>query len=320
MEGILTEEHYFPSESGFVRIHTVCWYPDPSRFPQPKAVLQIAHGMVDHVERFDALARYMANRGFVVAGNDHLGHGGSVDSPADLGYFAPRNGRDAGSYVVADMHRLTRILKKRYPSLPYFLLGHSMGSFMARRYLMQYGEELTGAVILGTGNQPPLLVGFGKLLAGLTGLVKGDRYRSRLLYKALFGGYNRRIPSPATPSDWLTTDPAIVRDYVKDPKCSYYFTVNGYIGLFDTIRYVSSKKNMHRMPPSLPVLMASGCEDPVGGYGRDVKRLFKRFCGCLWSVELRLYEGCRHELHSEKNRDEIFEDLCGWMEDVLANP
>lgn len=318
MNQITVKHRTYPSSNGQCRIHAVLWIPDVQKYPQPKAILQIAHGMIDHIERFDALAVFMAQRGILVAGNDHLGHGDSVTSQQDRGFFTEtEKGRDAGSYVVEDMHRLTRIMKKKYPSLPYFLLGHSMGSFMARRYLMQYGQELTGAVILGTGNQPKLLVAAGLLAVRLTGRFKGERYRSKRLNNMMFGSYNRRIASPRTPSDWLTTDAAIVDAYVSDPKCSFLFTVNGYKGLLNTIRYVSRPENIAEIPEKLPVLMASGTEDPVGGYGQDVKRLYDQYSRYLWDVELRLYEGCRHELHSEKNRIEIFGELYEWITEVL---
>lgn len=319
MNNIMVKHRTYPSSNGRCTIHAILWIPDVQQYPQPKAVLQIAHGMIDHIERFDALAQYMALRGILVVGNDHLGHGASVASQDDWVFFTEtEKGRDAGSYVVNDMHRLTRIIKKKYPLIPYFLLGHSMGSFMARRYLMQYGQELTGALILGTGNQPKLLVEAGLLAARLTGLLKGERYRSKMMNFLLFGSYNKRIALPRTPSDWLTTDEAIVDSYCSDPKCSYLFTVNGYKGLLNTIRYVSKRKNIVRIPQALPVLIASGTQDPVGGYGQDVKRLYEQYSQVLWDVELRLYEGCRHELHSEKKRAQIFGELYEWMTEVLV--
>ena len=148
------EEHLFKSTSGVCDIHTVLWYPDKEKYENPVGVVQIAHGMIDHIERFEGLALYLAERGFVVAGNDHLGHGDSVNDKNDWGYFA--KGNNSGLYLVKDMHKLTIIMKKRFPELPYILIGHSMGSFMTRRYLMMYGNELDAAVILGTGNSQRL--------------------------------------------------------------------------------------------------------------------------------------------------------------------
>ncbi len=320
MENNITIEHKrYPSASGKCNIHAVIWYPDAQKYAQPKAILQIAHGMIDYIERFDALARYMAGRGFLVVGNDHLGHGESVASQADLGYFAkvPRR-KDPGSFLVEDMHRLTRIMRTKYPLLPYFLLGHSMGSFMARRYIMKYGDELAGAVILGTGNQPLVKVMAGLGAANMVGLIKGERYKSVLLDRLMFGGYNRRISSPRTKSDWLTRDNRIVDAYVSDPKCSYIFSVNAYRGLLHTLLYIKKKKNIRKIPAHLPFVIASGTADPVGGYGRAIKKLYKTYGKYLDDVEMWLYVDCRHELHSEVNRNEIFGDIAKWLSRVCS--
>lgn len=317
---IVTEHKKYPSASGKCDIHAVIWYPDAEKFPQPKAVLQIAHGMIDYILRFDALARYMADRGFLVVGNDHLGHGDSVADEADWGYFTEaKKGKDPGSFVVEDMYRLTRIMKTKYPLLPYILLGHSMGSFMTRRYLMKYGDKLDGVVILGTGNQSKLRVFSGMTAAKLVGKLKGTHYKSTLLDRLMFGGYNKKISKPRTKSDWLTRDAAIVDAYLADRKCGYVFSVNGYLGLFETIRYVSRIKNIKKIPADLPMFIASGTADPVGGYGKDVKRLYHLYQKYLNDVELRLYVDCRHELHSETNREEIFEDIYQWMLNVLRD-
>lgn len=308
------ETKYFKSADGVTDIHVLVWYPDENRYQVPVGVLQISHGMIDHIERFGELAEYMTGKGFVVCGNDHLGHGDSVVSKEKWGYFADQ---DSSGIVVRDLLHLTKIMKKKYPELPYFLLGHSMGSFMARRYAMEYGEGLTGLLILGTGNQPPLMVAGGAVVTGLVGIFKGQEYRSPLLSKLMFGSYNKRITNLRTVNDWLTTDEAIVDAYNADPKCTYTFTVNGNKGVLSTIQFINKKKNIQRIPKTLPVLIASGLEDPVGNYGKDVKALYEQYTKYIDDVELRLYEGCRHELHSEKNRSEVFADLWEWMEKIM---
>ncbi len=312
------EERVFPSSSGMCNIHTVIWYPDNSIYNYPVGVIQIAHGMIDHIERFEEMAEFFAGKGFVVAGNDHLGHGDSVNGEEDYGYFA--KGSHGADYLIKDMHRLTRIMKKMYRDIPYILIGHSMGSFMARKYACIYGDELDGVIFLGTGNQPKSVVNDGLKLAHMAKLVHGDRYRSRLINKLMFGTYNKRIKDNRTDSDWLTKDTAIVDEYTADPKCSYMFTANGYIGFLNVIRFDINEKNIARTPAALPVLFASGEEDPVGDYGKAVKKVFKLYTKYVDNVELRLYEDNRHELHSETNRQEVFEDLLEWIEsDVLAH-
>lgn len=306
------ETKYFKSTDGITRIHALIWYPDEEKYQQPVGIIQISHGMVDHIERFFALAEYMAERGFVVVGNDHLGHGDSVVSQDKWGYFAKG---DASRFVVSDLHKLTRIMKKRYPELPYFLIGHSMGSFMARRYAMEYGKELTGLVLLGTGNQPYLVVLAGLALNGIVGFLKGEQYRSEFVKKIMFGSYNKRIINRRTDNDWITSDDKLVDEYNRDAKCMFTFTVNGNKGLLTTLKFIQQKKNIARIPKKLPVILAAGLEDPVGNYGKDVKKLYHLYTHYLDDVKLKLYEGCRHELHNEKNKDEVLTDLYEWIKD-----
>ncbi len=168
------KEYYIPSKDGIHRLHVVLWEPDTP----VKAVVQISHGMVEMIDRYEEFARFLNQHGYAVVGNDHLGHGLTAGNDADLGYFCPKH---MSATVVADLHRVTRAAKKRYKNKPYFLFGHSMGSFMARRYLMTYGMDLDGAVICGTGSQRWLTLAAGTLVANALRLVLGDRRRSQLL-------------------------------------------------------------------------------------------------------------------------------------------
>ena len=276
------EDKQFKSSSGICNIHAVIWYPDSDVY---------------------------TGKGFVVAGNDHLGHGDSVNSDEDLGYFA--KGNHGADFLIKDMHRLTLIMKKNYPDLPYVLIGHSMGSYMSRKYASIYGDELDGVIFLGTGNQPKAVVDSGLKLAHIAKLVRGERYRSELLNTIMFGAYNKRIKDNRTANDWLTKDTKIVDEYLSDPKCSYKFTANAYIGFLNVI----DKKNIAKTPDKLPVLFASGLEDPVGDYGKGVKKAFKMYTKYVDNVELYLYEDDRHELHSETDREDIFSDLYEWIEE-----
>ncbi|MDE5825032.1 MAG: alpha/beta hydrolase, partial [Lachnospiraceae bacterium] len=215
------KDFYIPSKDGVHRLHVVLWEPET----KGRAVVQISHGMIEMIDRYEDFALFLNQHGYAVIGNDHLGHGLTAGNDADLGYFCPKN---MSATVVADLHRVTKYAKKKYKNKPYFLLGHSMGSFMARRYLMAYGMELDGAVICGTGSQSwPVLVA-GPIVANTLRLVFGDRFRSKLLEMSAFGAYQKRIPHPRTKSDWMTRDTAIV-DFCRSNKyCNFIFTVNGY--------------------------------------------------------------------------------------------
>lgn len=288
-------------------VHAIMWTPEA----QPIGILQIAHGMVEFIDRYDDFAEYLAGRGYVVVGNDHLGHGASVGSKEDWGYFAAENGADC---VLEDMHRLTVMTKESYPDVPYFLLGHSMGSFFTRKYLCAFGGEISGAIISGTGWQPPIVLGLGKTLARVLAVFHGWHYRSALIDKMSFGGMNKPFEPAATERDWLTRDEAIVRKYLDDERNNFVFTLNGYFNLFDTISFVQKKKNLAKMPKALPVLFISGGKDPVGNAGEGVARVSSRFIRAgMQNVSTILYPEYRHEILNELGKEFVYNDIIQWI-------
>ena len=300
----------FQSSNNTNTIHGVIWEPKC----EPKAILQIAHGMTEYIERYEKFAQFMVDNKILVVGNDHIGHGKSVDSKEGWGYFAKKDG---SACVVEDMHHVTQIMKKKYPDTPYYLLGHSMGSFMVRRYIMNYGEELTGAIITGTGNQPHSMIIGGKVLVKIETLLRGEKYRSKFIEMIMFGGYNKRIKGAKTACDWLTTDKAIVKKYIGEPSCTFIFTLNGFDSLLDTILYIMKKRNVEKIPKDLPILMTSGEEDPVGNYGKDVQILFEKMKKTgIHNIDLKLYKGCRHEILNEVTRQTVYKDILEW---ILSN-
>ena len=306
-----TEHFYFASHAPGRQIHGVRWLPEG----QPRAVLQITHGMVEYIERYQDFAQWLNERGFLVTGHDHLGHGNSIRTKADYGYFADE---DANGTVLADVHRLTQLTKESYPGLPYFLLGHSMGSFYARQYLCQYGEELDGAIIMGTGCQPRMLVRAGKLLTTLVAAVKGWHHRSKLVTNVAFGGYNKRFEPVRTPKDWLTRDEAIVDAYIADERSSFIFTLNAYHAMFTGIDRLYDKNLLACIPKNLPVFFVAGEEDPVGDFGKGVRQAAQmcRDAG-VQKVDLKLYPKDRHEILNELDRQKVYEDLLRWMKELM---
>lgn len=210
------KEFYIASKDGVHRLHVVLWEPETA----VKGVVQISHGMTEMIDRYEDFALFLNRHGYAVIGNDHLGHGLTAGNDRDLGYFCPQN---MSATVVADLHRVTKYAKKKYRNIPYFLLGHSMGSFMARRYLMTYGDGLDGAVICGTGSQSSLVLIAGKIVSNVLRVILGDHYRSRLLRMNAFSAYQKRIPNPRTESDWLTRDTKIVDFCIQNKYCNFIF-------------------------------------------------------------------------------------------------
>ena len=243
------QERYI--SSGSSRLHIAVWEPSGER----KAIMQISHGMIEYIKRYSHFANYLNQAGILVIGNDHKGHGLTAEKDEDLGYF----GEEKSAAVIEDLHEVTRYAKEQYGAdVPYFLFGHSMGSFMARRYLMTYGEELTGAIICGTGYTPGAVLTAGKLCAGVISKVKGERHRSKFLQKLAFGSYNKRIADKRTANDWLTKNTEMVDAYNRDKYCTFLFTVNGYQTLFDVLGFIQKKENIEKIPKSLPVYMIAG--------------------------------------------------------------
>ena len=302
------QDSTFLSENGKTNIHVRSCIPDTP----PVGVVQIAHGIAEHVERYDGFARYLADRGWLVVANDHLGHGQSVREESELGFFAENGGWEL---AVGDMRKLYALTHSSRPELPYFLFGHSMGSFLTRTYLIRCPDGLRGAVICGTGQQSPALVAGGNFMGALEVRRKGPRFRSETLNKLAFGSYNKCFPEQRTDYDWLSRDTETVDRYIADPLCGFVPTAGLFSDMMGGIRFISSRKNIARMPKALPVFFISGDMDPVGENGKGVQRAYNAFLAAgMQDVTMKLYHDCRHELLNELNRDEVMRDVLDWLE------
>ena len=297
----------FPSSDGIHSIQVQEWRPEG----RPRAVVQIVHGVAEHVGRYDQAARFLASHGFLVCGGDHLGHGRTV-SDGQYGYFAPKGGWDL---VVRDVRRLRELEGEQYPGLPYFLLGHSMGSFLTRTYLIRWPGTVDGAILSGTGQEPAPLVAFGRAASGALCALRGPSYVSALIYQLSLGAYNRKFRPNRTTGDWLSRDPVMVDEGLRDPLCSFRPTVSMFRDMMTGLQFIGQERNVKKMDPSTPVYFFSGEQDPVGSMGKGVKKvagLFRR-AGCR-DVTVKLYPGGRHEMLHETNRQEVLADLLSWLE------
>lgn len=276
----------------------------------PRGVLQIAHGMAEHSARYAAFAKLCNEHGFIVVANDHRGHGQTGEKSGLMGYLAEKDGFER---LVDDLKAIHAWSEKKYPGLPQFLFGHSMGSFLARRYLQKYGDSIDGAILMGSGGDPGLALQVGKLIARLQ-IARNAKKPSALLDKIAFGTYNRGIKEAKTKFDWLSRDDREVQKYIADPYCGIVCSAGFFFDLFSGLEAIHDPALIHQIPKDIPILAVSGDADPVGGYGRGVAE----FVGQLkkygvTNIEMKLYPGARHELLHELNKEEVMADLLNWL-------
>ena len=276
---------------------------------QPQAGLLVVHGMAEHRRRYDPFAAYLSSRGFLVLVYDQAGHGESSPDAAHLGFFA----KTAGDRLVReDVASMLAQLTSRLESRPVFILGHSMGSLIVRDFLALDHPRVDGVILTGTSGPNPALP-VGRLVANWLYRIRGPHHRSRFLDRLLHLGYLSRIANPKTEFDWLTRDPQLVRDYVADPLCGYPFTVAALLDLMSWTDRVSRPAWAERVDPAMPILLASGDQDPVGQYSSGVQKVYDWLLAQERKVTLRLYQGARHEILNETNRQQIQSDLYDWM-------
>lgn len=308
----MKEHLFYPSKDGKTMIHAIQWTPQG----EIRAILQICHGMQEYIDRYDAFATYLTEKGFCVVGEDHLGHGKSVVSDDKLGYFAKDNGN---ACVIQDIHTLRTKISGAYKGVPYFMLGHSMGSFLVRQYIEQYGAGLSGVIIMGTGAQPGSTLSAAKALCRIISVFHGWEYRSKMVDNLACGSYNKKFEPARTAHEWLTKDTAIVDKYEADPWCTFMFTLNAYYNMFLGIESAQSEILIQNIPKSLPLFLVSGADDPVGSFGKGVEAVYEQYQKCgIHNVKMKLYQSDRHEILNETDRQTVYADLLTWMEELLT--
>ena len=303
----MKKEYYCPSADDLTQMHECEWTPEG----EPKAILQIAHGMKEYIERYEEFAEVLSARGILVVGNDHLGHGRSVADEESYGFFSDNMGPDD---VLADMHSLRERTQAEHPSVPYFLLGHSMGSAFARCYITRHSEGLAGVIIMGSFTAPPAAVVVAKRLCKFSAALKGGNHYSKMIDGMAGGGYNKEFTNPETPVDWLSKNPENNKKYENDPMCNHPFSVNAYYGMFEALQQAEKPKLMDQINKDLPIVLVSGDEDPVGHHGKDIPRIAKWYKEIgVKEVAYKLYKGDRHEILNELDRQRVYADLERWI-------
>jgi alpha-beta hydrolase superfamily lysophospholipase len=285
------------------------WLPDDT----PKAIVQISHGMAEHSTRYARLAERLTAGGYAVYASDHRGHGQSTGT---RGYFAEREGWQA---VINDLHSVTDKARQEQPGLPVFLIGFSMGSFLARGYAAQFGRELAGLVLSGTAGSQGLLGNVGLLIATTQARLQGHEHTSGLMNTLTFGQYNAAFKPTRTQFDWLSRDPAEVDKYINDPDCGFVFTAGGFVDLVKGLAAANDDGVAGRVPKDLPIHLVAGDQDPVGRQGKGVTEVADQFRRLgVRDVTVTLWPGARHEVVNETNRDEVMTEIVDWLDAHLA--
>ena len=300
-------EFFYPSHDGKTSIRAVEWRGEG----EIRAVLQIAHGVAEYIDRYAAFADFLCQHGIAVVGNDHLGHGGSTAEGEARIYFGKKNG---WQHVVDDMHSLRLEGGKRFPGIPYFLMGHSMGSFLTRSYLIRYPGSVRGAILMGTGQQSPALIKAGRLVAKAEGMRLGwDRW-SPLIESIAFAPYNKQFAPNRTSHDWLSVNEENVDRYLADPLCGEQATVGLFYEMLGGLDFIRRSENLAKMDHRRPALFISGWEDPVGDMGKGVIAACNSFRAAgVEDLTLQLYPGMRHEILNETGKEEVYDFILDWL-------
>jgi alpha-beta hydrolase superfamily lysophospholipase len=289
-------------------IYVVSWKPESNVI---KGVVQIVHGMAEHCMRYREFAEFLTQEGYIVYAHDHRGHGLSVSEDEEQGFV---HTNDGFMKLVEETHMVTEFIKKNEKNKKIFILGHSMGSFVTRKYIQIYDKDVVGVIISGTGDSQGILGVVGKGIAKSISGVKGKKYKSKLLDDMSFGSYNNKFKPVRTKMDWLSRDEKQVDMYIKDEACGFICSAWTYVDILNGISMVSSKKNIKKTRNELPILFISGEKDPVGNGGKGVRKVYEKYYCAGLQVQLKLFSEARHEILNETNKEEVYKYILEWID------
>lgn len=302
---IITKEEFIKGKDGadiFLRV----W----DSVDKPIGVVQIIHGMAEHSARYDDFARFLNNRGYVVYADDHRGHGLSLGKEKTLGYI----GENGFNNIVEDEKIISEIIRTKYNDLPLYIFAHSFGSFIGQEYIIRYSNNIDGIILSGSAKQDGLDVKVGSILASIQNKLFNNKSEAKLIDKLSFGSYNKKVENQSTKFDWLSRDNNEVEKYIIDGLCGFISPINFYYYLFRGLKDLYKIDRLKNISKTLPILILSGNMDPVGKYGKSVERLYNQYRDLdIKDITLKLFEGGRHELLNEINKEEVFNYISNWL-------
>lgn len=303
-------EFNYKSNDGVTNIHVIKWDVE-----NPRAVIQIAHGVTEYIDRYDEFAKYLNDKGIVVVGNDHIGHGKSIEESKGPMYFGKEGSWD---FAVEDLFALYNKTKEDYPNKPYFILGFSLGSFLVRTLLIKHPEIGDGAILMGTGQTSWLNIKLGQMMAKNEAKKHGDNAFTEKIDELTFGTYNKKFKPNRTKFDWLCSNEEALDKYMDDPNRGESFSAGLFRELLSGMLYDRDMDNIKKMNQDLPILFLSGGNDPVGDYGKGVTQAHADFKKAgIKNLDIKLYPGLRHDILNEKNKEEVYSDVSNWVDKML---
>jgi alpha-beta hydrolase superfamily lysophospholipase len=276
---------------------------------KPKASILILHGMAEHQDRYQTFAKYLTGQGFDVFTYNHRGHG-TDKKLNDLGFISAENGYHL---LVEDAIAISEQIDKTNRSNRFFLLGHSMGSLIARNVIQTY-DKYTGVILSGTTYPSALLTVSGLCVSSIITKFNGPKHISPYLNNLMFGGNKYTSLGSRTTFDWLSRSNPVVGAYMNDPYCGFICTASFYHDLLKLVSFSTKKNSISQTKKDLPIYVISGEKDPVGGYGKEITKFLSVLKKCEFTnVSSKLYPECRHEILNELNHDEVFDDIQKWI-------
>lgn len=305
-------EFYYPSSDGKTRIHAVEWIPEE----EPKAILQIAHGVTEYILRYEEFAEFLTSKGIIVVGNDHIGHGTSIAEKAKPMYFGPEG---SFKYAVDDINTLYKITEEKYKNIPYIILGFSLGSFIVRRFLIDYPDTVDGAILVGTGQIAPIKIKIAKFIAKSEAKKHGDDNPTPMIKSLSFDNYNKLFKPNRTDYDWLCLSKTSLDKYIKDEKRGKELSAGLFREMLSGMEYTGNLENIKKMNKDIPIIFLSGEMDPVGEKGKSVKKAYDYFKKAgIKDVSMKLYKDLRHDILHEDNAEQIYQDILEFINEKVV--
>lgn len=274
-------------------------------------IVQISHGMSEEAGRYKKFANYLTDNGYIVYINDHRGHGKSAENINRIGILAQKDGIHC---IVKDLNKLTKIIKTENNGLPIFLFSHSMGSFAAQKYIIDYSEDIDGVILSGTNGLHGIEVDLGFLVAKVMSKIQGREKKAYLIDKLAFGGFNKKFKPNKSEFDWLSRDFKEVEKYIENEYCGVVFSNGYFYDLFKLFKEIRNINNLKKINSKLPIYIFAGDKDPVGKFGKGITKLYENYKKVgIENVEFKLYSGGRHEMLNEINKDEVINDTINWI-------